>query len=565
MEYRTVRNIFRLNKIAKTLIRYGFGGLVSELKLMPYFSFMERLFIVKRVKRGLSVPERVRLVLEELGPTFIKLGQVLSTRADILPPEWIEELKKLQDMVPPFPTEDARRVVERSLAGNLESKFASFEQEPIASASIAQVHYARLNDGTEVAVKVKRPNIEGTIEADISVMYTLARLLTRHVPASRRYRPTEVVDEFARVIHNELDFTIEGANASRFARIFEDDERVKIPRVYWNYTSHDVLTLERISGTPLDEVEKIKAKGIDTEKLAVAGLTSFFKQVFDYGIFHADLHPGNIFVRDDGVIIFLDFGIVGTLDRELRRYLANMLLYLVKQDYRKLALVHRQLGLIDKDVDLQEFEHALRDIAEPVFGQPLENINISTLLTKLIQTARRFRMKLQPNLLLLQKSMVIIEGVGRQLYPKANMWETIKPLIYKWIIKEKLSPKSHVDRGKEFAEELSSTLFDLPGQTHSLLSTTLKDELKIGFVHHRLENLSEDIHGVGKQIAGGIVAASLVLSACLYALFSRPGVWSIFEIPVLSIIGVVVAAAIGIKIYHSESRDRGGDGSGGYV
>lgn len=544
----TIRNILRLNKIVTTLVRYGFGGLVSELRIFPVFSFFKRIFTSGAGKKELSVAVRIRLVLEELGPTFIKLGQVASTRGDLLPPEWLEELKKLQDAVPPFSFKEVKEVVENSLRAPIPSKFSTFSPAPVASASIAQVHYATLLDGTEVAVKVKRPNIEKTIDSDISLMYTIANLLQKHVSAARRYRPASVVDEFARVIHNELDLAIEGANAARFERMFKDDPSVKIPRVYWDYTTPEVLTMERISGTPLDEVEKIKGKGLDIKKISTNGIEAFFKQVFDFGVFHADLHPGNIFTTDDGVIVYLDFGIVGRLDKELRHYLANMLFCLVRQDFRRMALIHREMGLIEKDVDIHEFEYALRDITEPIFGKTLETINMSTLLMKLIQTARRFQMKLQPNLLLLQKSMVIIEGVGRQLYPDINMWEVAEPLIYKWMIKEKLSPANYIEKGREFTEELSSTLFDLPAQTHSLLTTALKDELKIGFVHHRLEVLSDEINASSRKITLGLILSAVILASSFMAVSLDDGIPRFLSLPFPATFGFIIAALIGIRL-----------------
>jgi ubiquinone biosynthesis protein len=361
MDRQTLKNIRRLNKIVITLIRYGFGGLVAEMRLFPFLSSIERIFVSKK-KSGLSTPIRIRLVLEELGPTFIKLGQIASTRADVLPPEWVEEFKKLQDMVQPFPYGDVRQVMEKALGAPLEDRFASFDEKPVASASIAQVHYAVLRDGTEVAVKVKRPGIDKVISSDMAVMDTFARLLERYVPASRRYRPREVVGEFARVIRNEQDLTLEGAAVNRFYNIFKSNPDIQIPEVYWDYTTDSVLTMERIAGTPIDEVETLKDRGVDIKKAAKRGVELFFEQVFDYGIFHADLHPGNIFVRDDGVIIYLDFGIIGRIDRDLRKYLASILFYLVREDYHRMAVIHRQMGLIGEDVDLGEFEEALREI-----------------------------------------------------------------------------------------------------------------------------------------------------------------------------------------------------------
>ena len=313
--------------------------------------------------------------------------------------------------------------------------------------------------------------------------------------------------------------------------------------------------MERISGTPIDEVEKIRKKGLDIKEIAVTGVKAFFKQVFDYGVFHADLHPGNIFVRDDGVIIYLDFGIVGRIDKNLRKYLAKLLFYLVREDYRRMALVHREMGLIGKDVDVEEFEDSLREIAEPIYGKELARINISTLLMKLIQTARRYNMRLQPNLLLLQKSMVIIEGVGRQLYPDVNMWEVAKPLVYKWMIKEKLSPRSVAEKTRDYAEEVFDMLGDLPVQAHSILGKTLSDELRIGFEHHRLEVISDEIETMGRRISSGLVTGSLVIGSFVYSAFAPEGGYTVLGIPLASALGFVAAIIIGLRTWAA-SRER---------
>ena len=547
MQTRTYQNIRRLHRIVAILIKYGFGGLVKELKLFPFLSSFERLLFFRRAKKELSIPERIRLVLEELGPTFIKLGQVASTRADLLPPDWLEELKKLQDAVPPFSFVKVREVVEHGLKAPLHEKFKTFDEAPCASASIAQVHYAILPSGQEVAVKVKRPGIDKIIESDISVMHTIAYLLDRYVPQAKRYRAMEVVDEFARVIHKEQDFTVEGSHAGRFAKMFEDDPTVKIPKVFWDYTTNEALTLERIYGTPLDETEKIKAQGLDVRKIAENGIRAFFRQVFEFGFFHADLHPGNIFASPDGTIIYLDFGIMGRLDENLRKYLASLLFYLVKQDYYSMAQVHREMGLITKEVDIHEFEDALRDICEPVFGRTLEQINMSELIMKLIRTARRFQMRLQPNLLLLQKSMVIIEGVGRQIYPDVNMWEVAKPLIYKWMLKEKASPKRIYERGKGRVENFVEMATDVPYQVHSILNRTLNEELKIGFVHHKLDVLSDEIGNLGYRIANGMIIAALVIGASLLAIANK-SMAVFWGAPALSWIGFLLAGILGLRL-----------------
>ncbi|MBI5810902.1 MAG: 2-polyprenylphenol 6-hydroxylase [Deltaproteobacteria bacterium] len=547
MDFNTYKNIRRLNKIAMTLIRYGFGGLVVEMRVVPFISTLERLFVSRKRLEGLSIPERIRLVLEELGPTFIKLGQIASTRADLLPPDWVDEFKKLQDMVPPFPFEEVRREVEGSLHAPLEKRFRSFDERPVASASIAQVHYAELHDGTKAAVKVKRPGIDRIIEEDVSVMRAVANLLERYVPVSRRYRPKEVVNEFARVIKTEQDLSREGANINRFYSLFKGHPDIQIPMVYWDHTTSSVLTMERVIGTPIDECGNLKAKGLDVKAIATKGIELFFKQVFEFGIFHADLHPGNIFVRDDGVIIYLDFGIVGRLDTGLRKYLATLLFHLVREDYHGLAKVHRQMGLIGPEVDLHEFEEALREITEPIFGRTLGEINISALLMKLIQTARSFDMLLQPNLLLLQKSMVIIEGVGRQLYPDINMWEVARPLIYRWMIREKVSPEAVFKKGSEHLRELADAAVGLPLNANNFILKALNDDLKIGFVHHRLDPVADALAGAGRRIAGGVVAASVIIASALIAVFSPKEASRLLGVPLLSWIGFALALIIGMR------------------
>jgi ubiquinone biosynthesis protein len=558
MQIKSYKNIRRLHQIITVFIKYGFGGLVKEMRLFPYTTVFERILFFKkaRAKRGLSVPQRIRMILEELGPIFVKLGQVASTRADLLPPDWVEEFKKLQDMVSPLPFDEIKQVVEKSFKAPISARFSSFDEVSVASASIAQVHYATLLNGPIVAVKVKKPGIDKVIDADISVMHTVARLLDRYVPQAKRYRLIEVVDEFSRVIHKEQDFMVEGANINRFHKIFEGDSTIQIPKVYWGCTTSEVLTLERVYGVPIDETDKIKELGLDVKKIAENGIKAFFKQVFEYGVFHADLHPGNIFARDDGTIIYLDFGIIGRLDHKLRRYLASMLFYLIKQDYYRMAMIHREMGLIPRDVDIHEFEDALRDITEPIFGRKLEEIDISGLLMKLLQTARRFQMKLQPNLLLLQKSMIIIEGVGKQLYPDINMWEVARPLIYRWMIKEKISPGKVFKRGKEKAEGLIDVAANAPFQLNSLLNKILEDDIKIGFVHHKLDNLTREIDNLGQRVAIALIIASLVIGSALVVV---PFIWNISGfsiIPSLGLVGFFLAMGVGLGFLISLKKPK---------
>lgn len=547
---KTYRNIKRVHQIIRVLIKHGFGEWVAELRVFPVFTFFRRyLFFWSRPSENPA--KRARIVLEELGPIFVKLGQIISTRADIFPPDYIEEFKKLQDEVLPLSFSIVKDVVESQFKVALRESFADFNETPVAAASIAQVHFATLHDGTKVAVKIRRPGIEGVIDSDISVMEIMAKLLDRYIPAAKRYRPLDAVEEFSRVIHREEDFTIEGANIAKFCEIFKGDSTIVIPKVFWDYTTPEVLTMERIEGVPIDEVEKIKDMGLDAKKIADNGVRAFFKQVFEYGFFHADLHPGNIYVGPDGSIIYLDFGIIGRLDDDLRKYLAEILYSLINRDYRKIAQVHRDMGLITKDVNIIEFEDALRAIVEPVLGKKLAHIDISALLLRLIKTSRRFKMRLQPNLLLLQKSMVIIEGVGRQLYPDIDPWEIAKPLITRWMIREKVSPKKAIGRGKDVVEEMTDIALDMPRQIHGILKQTLNEELKIGFKHYRIGELIGEVNSLGARIFSGFLLSAIILSSTAFLILGSG--WEIWGLQMLGGLGyslaIIIAVILAVKIF----------------
>ena len=412
---KAIKNIVRMRKILNVLIKHGFGDFVEQLNVGKVFT-LGRLFR-RSEEHALSRAERARMAIEELGSTFIKFGQILSTRIDLLPPDWAVEFKKLQDDVPAFSFEEVKGIVEKELKRPLGTVFPDFDEKPCASASIAQVHFARLEDGTEVAVKVQRPGIEKTISADLAILYTFASLIEKYIPSFGRYEPVTVVNQFEQTIMKELDFSTEGAHAGRIQRIFRKDERVIIPKVFWPHTGKRVLTMERVHGTVIDEVDILREKGIDFKKVAENAIRAFFVQVFDHGYFHADLHPGNLLVSDEGKIIYLDFGIMGRIDDDTRKYLARMLFALIKRDFRQMAKVHQEMGLINPDTDLRAFEDELIEITEPIFGKPLNEINISELIMKLLSTAINFDMKLQPNLLLLQKSMIIMKVWGGSSTP----------------------------------------------------------------------------------------------------------------------------------------------------
>jgi len=385
--------------------------------------------------RPLHAPRAVRLrqALETLGPIFVKFGQVLSTRRDLLPADIADELAKLQDRVPPFDSKLVRQTLERGYQQRIEDVFARFDLEPIASASVAQVHLAELRDGTAAAVKVLRPGIAAVIGHDVALLYSAASLVQWLWRDGRRLKPREVVAEFQKHLDEELDLMREAANASQLRRNFATSPLLRVPEVYWDYCSSQVMVMERMSGTPISQVENLRANGVDLKHLARSGVEIFFTQVFRDGFFHADMHPGNILVDAGGRYIALDFGIMGTLTDVDKNYLAQNFLAFFRRDYRGVAQAHLDAGWAPKDTRIDEFESAIRAVCEPVFDRPLREISFGRVLLRLFQTSRRFNIEVQPQLVLLQKTLLNIEGLGRQLDPDLDLWTTAKPYLERWM------------------------------------------------------------------------------------------------------------------------------------
>ena len=412
--------------------------LPAPLKLFFLFAPWH-LFPKGKLDRG----DRLRLALEELGPVFVKFGQILSTRRDLLPDDMAESLRRLQDNVPPFPSDAARAIIEESLGKPVDELFAEFTRDPMASASVAQVHAATMPDGRRVVVKVIRPGIERVIQQDLALMYLMARLLEKYWSEGRRLRPVDVVEDYENTIHDELDLQREAANASQLRRNFEGSPLIYIPTIDWDYTSQRVLVMERVSGIPIADLEALNAAGVDMKVLAEKGVEIFFTQVFRDSFFHADMHPGNIFVDAtnpaDPRYIAIDFGIVGTLAPDDLSYLARNLLAFFRRDYRQVAELHIQSGWVPPETRVNEFEAAIRTVCEPIFERPLKDISFGHFLLRLFQTARRFNMEVQPQLVLLQKTLLNVEGLGRQLYPDLDLWSTAQPFLETWM-KRRIGP-----------------------------------------------------------------------------------------------------------------------------
>ncbi len=459
--------VLRLLAMQRVLFRHGldqlivgmhhFGPLRFLLLLWPFYWFGRR----PAAPRGV----RIREALQELGPIYVKFGQSVSTRQDLLPEDIGAELAKLQDQVPPFPAAAARSEVERAYGRLAEDVFAAFDDQALAAASIAQVHAARLHSGEEVVVKILRPQVREQVERDLEVLYAFARLAERWWPESRRLRPVELVAEYEKTILNELDLMRETANAAQLRRNFDNDPKIYVPQVYWDYCRPNVMVVERIHGIPIDDMAALRAARVNIPRLAANGVAIFFTQVFRDNFFHADMHPGNIFVDasdpEQPRYCAVDFGIVGTLTDNDRRYLAENFLAFFERDYHRVAQLHVDSRWVPPGTRVDEFEAAIRSVCEPVFNKPLKDISFGQVLLRLFQTARQFDMHVQPQLMLLQKTLVQIEGLGRMLYPELDLWETGLPVLRRWV-REQSGPRATLRRLRRELPDLRYTLEQLP-------------------------------------------------------------------------------------------------------
>lgn len=424
--------LFRLLKIFVVTLRFGLDELIlSHSRLRPLQRLLNLLLFWRRLQQ--SRGERLRLALEALGPIFVKFGQVLSTRRDLIPPDVAEELSRLQDQVPPFPYAEVERIIEAAFNKPLHEVFGQLDPIPVASASVAQVHFAHLPDGHPVAVKILRPNIAAVIEKDLRLLDTAAWLMHNLWVEGKRLKPREIVAEFARHTHAELDLMLEAANCSQLKRNFANSHQLLVPEVYWDWCRQQVMVMERMQGTPVSQIATLQAKGVNIPKLASDGVEIFFTQVFRDGFFHADMHPGNILVADDGRYIALDFGIMGTLNDVDKEYLARNFLAFFRRDYREVARAHIESGWVPADTPIDEFETAIRAVCEPIFDKPLKEISFGRTLLSLFQMARRFGVIIQPQLIMLQKTLLNIEGLGRELDPDLDLWKTARPYLERWM------------------------------------------------------------------------------------------------------------------------------------
>ncbi|GGC07470.1 putative protein kinase UbiB [Oxalicibacterium flavum] len=506
----------RVLKILRVALRYGLDEIViSGLAIPRTVRVMDRLMFW----RDLSAPrgERLRLALEELGPIFVKFGQVLSTRRDLMPMDIADELARLQDRVPPFSSDVAIAQIVKSLGAHPDELFARFEREPVASASIAQVHFAQLHNGREVAVKVLRPGIKRSIDDDVALMHIVANMIERLWADGKRLKPREVVAEFDKYLHDELDLMREAANGSQLRRNFVDSELLVVPEMFWDFCSTSVITMERMNGIPISQTERLIAAGVDLKKLSRDGVEIFFTQVFRDGFFHADMHPGNILVSTDpatfGRYIALDFGIVGTLTDFDKDYLAQNFLAFFRRDYKRVAEAHIESGWAPKETRVDELESAVRACCEPIFDRPLSEISFGQVLLRLFQTSRRFNVEVQPQLVLLQKTLLNVEGLGRQLDPELDLWKTAKPSLEKWM-KEQIGWRGFLENLKTEAPRYSKLLPQLPRLAHQALTQAAEPHPDHAELLRRLleeQRRTNLLLGLAVYFGGGLIAGGVLV------------------------------------------------------
>jgi len=539
------KNIQRLRQIITILIKHGFYPIIERIHLTKLISLPQRIIGKKTTvqQEAVSFAIRTRLAFEELGPTFIKFGQILSTRPDILPEEFIKELLKLQDEVPPFPFPDVVRVIENEFKKPVKELFKDIDEKPVAAASIAQVHKAVTMDGEDVVIKVQRPNIETTIDDDISILQYLAKLIVKYIQESKVYDPVGMVEEFAITIKREMDFTLEASYTERFKKKHSNDPRIFIPSIYWNLTGKKVLTMERITGIKIDNIEKLRQSGIDTEKISHIVAEALFRQVFEFGVFHGDLHSGNIFVLGPEKVAFVDFGIVGRVDQEMQENLADIFVGLVSEDYELLTKVYLKMGILPEDIDEASFKRAYQDILFAYFGKPFKMTSIGELFMDYIRLAARYRIRMPRELLLLDKCILELEGLGRLLHPDVNVLVESQQFAQKLIAK-RFGPAAMAKGAVDTVKEYQTFVHTFPSQMGQILKKMMSDKFTVDFVHKGLEELMGEMDRSSNRLTFGVIVAALIIGSSLVMAFG--GGPKLYGYPFMGILGFIAAGVLGL-------------------
>lgn len=534
----TRRTLFRMLAIQRVLVKYGLDDIIKETHLLRPLRFI---FYLSPTRRNKSAPvgERIRLALEELGPIFVKFGQAISTRRDLLPRDIADELAKLQDAVPPFPAEQAIEIIDAAYGESVDAVFERFDREPLAAASIAQVHTAKLKTGHEVVVKILRPGVQEQIENDLAVLKLIAGLADRYWQHGKRLRPLEVVSEYQNTIFDELDLMREAANTAQLKRNFKGNNMLYVPEIYWDYCRPEVMVQERIYGTPISDMAALQAAGANIQLLAENGVEIFFTQVFHHNFFHADMHPGNIFVittdPDHPKYAAVDFGIVGTLSPDDQRYLAENFLAFFDRDYHRIAKLHLDSGWGPAETRIDQLETAIRTVCEPIFNKPLSEISFAALLMRLFRVAQRFNVEIQPQLILLHKTLFNIEGLGRQLYPQLDLWKTAHPVMKRWM-NEQVGPRAMLKDLRENLPQLRDALRDLPAILKHLGEQAADGRYQFEMQSEELAKMAAQSDRQRRQRFWLTVAATATLSGSLVlALGAIPVLgWSLLAVGLVS-------------------------------
>ena len=513
----SARTLLRVLRIQRVLVKYGLDEVITATHLLRPLRFLY-VFFPKRRDSTAPLGERLRLALEELGPIFVKFGQAVSTRRDLLPRDIADELAKLQDNVPPFPSDQAVRIIEDAYGKSVEEVFERFDREPLAAASIAQVHTAKIANGTEVIVKILRPGVEEQIEQDLAVLRWIAHLAAKYWEHGKRLRPLELVSEYERTVIDELDLMREAANTAQLRRNFEGSDLLVVPEIYWDYCRPEVLVQERIYGIPISDMDALRAAGTNIKVLAENGVEIFFTQVFRHNFFHADMHPGNIFVittdPDKPKYAAVDFGIVGTLSPEDQRYLAENFLAFFDRDYHRIAKLHIDSGWVPEGTRIDQLETAVRTVCEPIFNKPLSEISFAQVLMRLFRVARRFNVEIQPQMILLHKTLFNIEGLGRELYPELDLWKTAHPVLKKWMA-DRVGPAAIISDIRENLPELREAMRELPAAIRHLAAQAKGDNISGRIQDAEIQQLRDELKRQGKQRFWLTIAATAAIVAAI--------------------------------------------------
>lgn len=542
---RNIRSIRRYRTILSVLIKYGFGHIVEQLNINYYLELGRKMVNLghPREMDRLSQPERLRLAMAELGPTFIKLGQILSTRPDLIPREYVEEFGKLQDQAPFVPLAQIKAQIEDDFACSVEQLFLDFSPTPLAAASIAQVHRAQLRTGEEVVIKVRRPGIRELLETDLDILMGLAYLIERHLPSNEVYEPTTIVKEARRTLLREIDFTREGHTIDRFSANFSGDPTVVIPKIFWDHSSERVLTMEYIAGIKVSDIEQLQLAGYDCKTIARNGAEAFLRQVLFHGLFHGDPHPGNIFVLPRNTICMLDFGMVGRLGDDLRQQLVDLLLAVLARDADRIISQLLYSGELTEEVSIRDLKRDLTDFIDDYYEIPLQQINAGKLLGSFIEILAHYRIRFPADLMLLAKALVTMEGVGRQLDPNFNMIGHLKPFMEK-LVHERTSARGIArEAGRSFLA-YSSLLRNLPRDLKELVNRLNRNKFKIDLEHRGLDKLITDLDKSSNRISFSLLISALIVGSSLIMLTDKGPL--IFEFPALGFFGYSIAGLLGL-------------------